>query len=366
MRLVFVCGVNRSGTHLLLSLLSGHSQLFVTGYEDGWISALARAGSELEQIIKQGRLSNFYRFLYYYTGHPRLRLLAWRGRANIGTGTRIDEVSPFDSTRFEEAFLSRLSEDTGWTLKVNKCSQVVEIFYHTLAEHFGEAEKPYFVSKPAGGANVFQKAENHLREMQPMLLCIVRDPRAVISSHLHRDPRAPIRSRALDWVEHLDAVDSLSRFHPVHVVRYEDLCEKPEATIRGVADFLTIPFEEALLRPQLMGQDYLGNSAFDEIGPSISSSGVNRWKEALSPEQIRDIEREVGATNMKRAGYEPVYSQTTAPIIGRSRSALLKMATFVNSRALGTRRRAAAAAFLFGLAAGALLVGVILVLAFQP
>ena len=114
MRPVFICGVSRSGTNLLLSLLSGHSRLCVPGIDDGLISGLADAGPEFEQALASRSLGKLYRLLCYRSEFTEFRLLAYAGSRNFSKNRQAYKATlpfVFDVDTFENGLIDRITEE---------------------------------------------------------------------------------------------------------------------------------------------------------------------------------------------------------------------------------------------------------------
>jgi len=91
-----------------------------------------------------------------------------------------------------------------------------------------------------------------------------------------------------------------------HLLRYEDLAAAPEATMRGVAEFLGIDFDPCLLKPTVLGHPAGGN-AFDGVASfEVSARNVGRWRERISTEDAQVIEFHLG-DEMKAFGYAPAF-----------------------------------------------------------
>lgn len=115
------------------------------------------------------------------------------------------------------------------------------------------------------------------------------------------------------WSEHVRSWTG-NRHPGLHVMRYEDMLEKPEQTFGGVASFLGLkPPRERLLRA-------IERSRFDELQQREQQQGFKersdvaerffrvgksgQWREVLTPEQV---ERIIGVHRdmMQRFGYLP-------------------------------------------------------------
>ncbi len=306
MQPIFICGINRSGTHLLFSLLSGHSRLFVTGMEDEMISALASAGGEFEAAFEGQSLGKLYRALLAHSCLPALKLIALRGKRIFDHSQgSFNSTFDFDMAfhEFEEDFLGRLSEENFSGLSVDGPAQVLDAFYVSLATAFGEERKSFVVSKPGTGAQGFVAASRFFGGREPKTLYMLRDPRAVACSQTRGGPG--VLPHAQEWSADLVALEILKALFPVHVVRHEELCLDTKREMEKVADFLGIGFEEALLEPSMRGKEFTGNSSLETSSGGVSTSSVERWKDLLPPAAVQSIENEIGP-EMLKAGYAPL------------------------------------------------------------
>jgi hypothetical protein len=132
MRPVFISGINRTGTHLLFSLLSGHSGLFVTGLEDDLVTAFAENGPEFERAFAAGSIGKLYCALLAHTCLPTLKLIGIRGTRNYTQAKEVYDSTVdfrFDLRKFEDVFLERLSGPDWTGLSAAKGADVFSAFY---------------------------------------------------------------------------------------------------------------------------------------------------------------------------------------------------------------------------------------------
>jgi protein-tyrosine sulfotransferase len=62
------------------------------------------------------------------------------------------------------------------------------------------------------------------------------------------------------------------------VLKYEDLISQPQRTMSQVCAFLNIEFDDVLLTPTILGNNWKGNSMYDNSGFSgVDSSNLYRW-----------------------------------------------------------------------------------------
>ncbi len=115
------------------------------------------------------------------------------------------------------------------------------------------------------------------------------------------------------WAEH---VESWTRrpMRQLHVMRYEDMLEKPQATFGDLAKFLRIPAAPAAIKKAIKA------SSFDKLRKEEEEQGfierpdtadrffregkAGQWRDTLSADQIKRL-KDVLGPQMKRFGYMP-------------------------------------------------------------
>lgn len=120
-----------------------------------------------------------------------------------------------------------------------------------------------------------------------------------------------IVTRLGTWSEHVESwTGGLPRF-PVHVVRYEDLLERPEETFASVVAFVGLPLDRERLARALRWsrfevlQQQERQRGFREAAPGVSFFRKGRagaWREELDPAQIERVRGAHGSV-MRRWGY---------------------------------------------------------------
>ncbi len=139
---------------------------------------------------------------------------------------------------------------------------------------------------------------------------LLRDPRAVtlslMRSNLHRS-NAYFGARR--WLMDVGAGRNLKAAYPDDVleVRYEDLVSEPEATLRTICDFLSLPFDATMLDYDQTGtREY--QPIFDQIHDRLHqpprADRIEAWREELSPRDWAVVEA-VCAETMHEVGYQP-------------------------------------------------------------
>ncbi|SNR71962.1 Sulfotransferase family protein [Puniceibacterium sediminis] len=164
------------------------------------------------------------------------------------------------------------------------------------------------------------------------ILCTVRDPRAVVASYRDWEYQGGLRKAegnadyqaaiaedqkrketsyhiviaSMMWRAAARAAFAAQAKHStdrVRVVRYEDVVGAPADTVRPIAEWLGVGYDDSLLEIPLHNSS---TTRFDEkAGPSAAPN--RRWHKVLSPQEIAIIQRVAGKA-LDDAGYarEPV------------------------------------------------------------
>ena len=162
------------------------------------------------------------------------------------------------------------------------------------------------------------------------IVCMVRDPRAVVASYrdwryqgglrqaehdmefqaaIRADEERAQRSyhivlASLMWRAAANAAFAAqTRFteQRVRVVNYEQVTDAPEATLRAVADWLGIAFDPGMLAIPLHNSSA---TKFDAQA-GVSQAPKDRWRKALSDREIGVIQK-VAGKSLGAAGYRPL------------------------------------------------------------
>lgn len=146
-------------------------------------------------------------------------------------------------------------------------------------------------------------------ELKIKVIWMVRDGRAVSTSMLghgtKRDTRAEsVAAAAESWRRNNEANERVLADLPQSqwlFLQYEELCRKPEATLRNLCEFLGMSTNEITLNFRARTQHVLGNDMRLKSGSDIRLD--ERWKTALSKEDLAVFEQVAGDLNRKY-GYE--------------------------------------------------------------
>ncbi len=147
---------------------------------------------------------------------------------------------------------------------------------------------------------------------------MIRDPRAVLSSQRGKWKRRKFAKIKPSWVE---VIRSWANYHPIvttklwmaankaaddfphqdklHSVKFEDVLDNPEKTLKALCSFLEIPYYINMINIPQTGSSHLPDN-FEKKG--ITTEARSRWKKELPGADIYWAERLAG-DYMVRYGY---------------------------------------------------------------
>jgi|GEM_PF-1450573 len=132
-------------------------------------------------------------------------------------------------------------------------------------------------------------------------ILIVRDCRDGYLS-AKRNPRCKVQtpySYASVWRKSVRQYLGLNKksFGSIQLVKYEDLCSRPEVVVADIMNFLGVPFEREQLSPNKVAQTTVSSfQGHQRLTEKISAKTVGQWKQKLN-----DVDRQ---TLMKMCGKE--------------------------------------------------------------
>jgi hypothetical protein len=284
----FVVGAPRSGTTMLRLMLDAHPELaippetyFITKAQKQWRAARRRPGENQVDT-----------FIDSVTGHKR-----WPD-FHLDAGDFERRVRERDPKRLGDG---------------------VRVFYEMYAEKIGKPrwgdKTPFYVRK----MDVIQKVLPEAR-----FIHLIRDGRGVALSikDLWFGPDT-IEGCAEFWVARIDEAREKAADLPHYIeIIYEDLVRDPEPNLRRIAEFIEIPFDERMVRFYENVDERIGlETPPEEVAPDgrvVSTeermkimenlrrppdpSRIDRWREAMSPEDIAKFEA-IAGERLRELGY---------------------------------------------------------------
>jgi hypothetical protein len=261
----------RSGTKLLRDILNNHSQIAITPIESHFLPEMYSRLTEFGDLRNRNSFARFYREF-----------------ADSIFFRRLQEEGPFID---EESWYR---EVTDWTYP-----GVVETFYKAYARKknkviWGDKTPYYLVILPL------------IHQLYPGVRVI----------HIIRDARDYALSLKKGWYKNVfratqrwtDAVrkcrtDGFRLPQGQYLeVRYEELVDEPEETLRRVCTYLSVPFEPSMVtlkKPTDKGGDAKNRT-------DIVTRNYGKWAKAFTPAQIRKMES-VCAPILRDLGYPVAY-----------------------------------------------------------
>ena len=290
---IFVVGASRSGTNLVRALLNAHSMLWVSGETH-----------------------------YFDDLRPRL------------TGSGTSPLTGEDRERCERYFLALSHRAFGQAGDADE-SRLDRDELRALAQELGGTGDAYFEAlcrlraKRHGRERWGEKTPRHVYRIDDLLtafpeakvVCLVRDPRAVVASY--KDWHGAAARRGVTESSELEADRERSRrsYNPVlmsllwrgvvrasfaalerhgpervRIQRFERLAAAPEAEVRELCAWLGLDYEPALLEIPVV------NSSYATTGAGVSSEPVERWRERLSATEVGIVQSVTGEL-MDELGY---------------------------------------------------------------
>lgn len=265
---VFIVGMPRSGTKLLRSLVSQHSKVAIAEYETEFYPYWVKNWSMFGDLSDKEIFEKFYQdtirlpyFKYAEADHKLIDQSRWMAFCKDYTPSGV----------FEALIRLDVGADRGSGIIWGDKSPSYILYLELLKKDFPQARvihivrdvRDYSISvNNAWGKNIFRAAQR--------------------------------------WVDGVNAARTASKhfIDDYLEVKYEDLLDDPEKTLRHICEFLKIGFEPGMLTlsraPEQVG-DARGST-------EVVRSNKNKYEEKLSKKAIEKIENISGKT-LNESGY---------------------------------------------------------------
>lgn len=278
---IFLCGVHKSGTTLLRNLLDNHPDILVLptdgrGYR--WINTQRSNKKEecLEHIITWTLSS----LISPIKGVAPMWILG-------------HDIEPY--LRFVR-YYSFWQKSLPNTVKGTMLT-IVSALYSVMCPTLLSSTKKYWAEKSTYN---IEDAEILLELFpQARFIHIVRHPCAVIAAQKRKQPLKGRRFKILQELEILNngmrlGKENLERYGKeiYKIIRYEDLVNNTQGTMRRIASFLDIPFHDIMTRPTVNALAAGSNTAHEEKTPdvgTVTNVVTDYWREYLTKMEIQLI-----------------------------------------------------------------------------
>jgi omega-hydroxy-beta-dihydromenaquinone-9 sulfotransferase len=290
---IFVVGSSRSGTTMVGRALGRHPLVFTLGeihfFEQLWSAGDQDRLAESEATRLAARLICIQRDGYLRQGDPA------RFRAEARKLLPVDPSTSLDAAGVFVRFLLCEAERNGKTVPCDQTPRNV-LYIGEILRLYPRARVINLVRDPRD-VLLSQKRKWKRRSLGANGIPLKEALRAWINYH-------PLIMSKL-WNSSVLAADRFAEHGRVRSLRFEDLLADPEGELRGVCEFLGIPFEKGLLEVPQVGSSS-GHDRPDRKGIDWNRAGSWR-KGGLSAAELFLCQRVTGPL-MRRHGYpvEPV------------------------------------------------------------
>lgn len=283
-QLFFIVGCGRSGTSLLQSMISAHPKAILPN-ETGFYTMIYKRHRRLHRVRSE---ADFQRVIDVVLDHLRVRTMQLDPQ-------QVRDLCQHGERSWETVFLALLAS--------------------------------YAIKH--GRRRIGEKSPRHVRVLgyltkrfpEARFIHMIRDPRAVALSASKTEFGGPFTARHVSTWSY--AINAHRQYGDVLgpkrylVVHYEDLVTDQEHWIRGVCEFLELPFDDAMLahhqrQEKGFGKWQQGHMA-NTLKPVFTTS-VDKWRRNLSPRRIALIEHDLGE-RITDMGYELTGQRTPLPAL---------------------------------------------------
>lgn len=287
---IFVCGVQRAGTTLLVKMLNKDKSISFLPQETHLFPLLWNSSGKFDSISNNKELSDFLEKKWPEVNYGWI------------------EAPDF----LQEICTTIRAYKTPITSTEDLLEIILKIWEQKIGENCTTGEKtPSHIYYARKKLKKFPKCK---------MIVMCRDPRAAALSEmvkLKNNPRVDRDFNTFNFVVRYGTatalIEQLNQLENVLFLRYEDLISSPSETLQKACKFLNIPFEESMLDVGVT------NSSFQDKkqkGIQFNTQNLNRWSTELPSEIIELIEFHLGKT-MKKLDYK--LASNAKPTIGFSK-----------------------------------------------
>lgn len=290
------------GKTVLWSLLDSHSEIFVCPVHDfsfaklleqdnakEWIKK--KYSTELRQILAR---SEYYKFeKVYYDGVLPIHFSA---------DTFMNIPYSTDFYEFDEKFYRKLHDLEEWTLE-DIVDKLYETFYEVHTKCSEKYPKYYASMSHAGSYTLYENIPNIIPSMKSIV--VKRGLKNIIATRTNRKERPRdlnekqafsvpfnlvINSGEVEKIMHyFDTYEKLQAKYPKQfmVVEFDDLIKNTENSIKKVAKFLEIEYEDILSKPTRDGQ------ILEYNGMTFIGEENDDYRKLLTEDEIATIDKRI-------------------------------------------------------------------------
>lgn len=304
MKSCFVIGPARSGTTLMISLLDSHPELAVVPMEIKFIDLY---------YSKIGENKSYEDVNNFFLNKPQIKVIKENRITTIDPmSTGFLDFSNVDFNIIEkEMNINALKYENDKCRKKSLLAQYIIDFHRAYMKAMNKEPRNGFATKEGNhGLPYIRNIKENFPDAK--FIIMIRDPRDSYSSRKKISglvksgnyyPTFGGKTHVVDflflingnslgkscyaYMKYFQDMDSTNDFC---FVQYEKLVQDPVSTMKDVAMFLGINFDEIMLKPTVAGNPWGGNASNKKQFSNISSSRIAKWQKELTMAEILLIE----------------------------------------------------------------------------
>ena len=290
-KMVFPCGMSRSGTTLLATILDSHSCVSM-GYE--LIPPPLPAPVELVATLEEGLLLS--------DGDFSLCGKALRETPKSQEGLFFIRChrTGLDEKILRELLIRMHETGHGEVSTFRDRLHMAWVVAEASAKLRGCDRYGYKLNIPSVG-KAYELFPNG------RLVYILRDPRDVVTSHIQRKFDRTIPEICKAWCNYIDSFERFVDQTPSAgmVIRYEDVVSNPQTVLPAMLSFLDLAEEKSVFEfhKSKAGVHTFGHPNAENLKKGFFTSSISRWKSELEHSKIDEIEN-LCASGIQKYGYK--------------------------------------------------------------
>jgi len=286
---VFICGAPRSGTTLLSNLLDGHSNLMVLPNETHILKYLqAYKGEAGRSFFLRDYLFTEDVLLYTSPDYVEKTNQYLTGVYGAKAAWRLPSIN---GETFAETY-SKFLKENGFSLETVYKAVAVSLFASCSIFNQSTPPEAFVEKRPLDNEISAVTLKEHFPRAK--FVHILRDPR---TRYVSAKKRRIGKVLGFKYCPRLNGKDfarghaeiSMMSFALAErnksllgddclIIKYEDLTSQPEKTMKMVAAFLSLPWEDILLSQTRLGEQISSASSFKTVLKGITATNTARLK----------------------------------------------------------------------------------------
>ena len=280
---IFILGCHKSGTSLMRSLLDGHTDLKVIPFESHVMALMGK--QVLYDYRKQEAMpqadfkANLLQLLRQYASSKDRT-------ADAMLSDDMDVISA-------QQFIASANQPTD----VKEAFQlIVDCLPHVFPQGEFTQEPSRLVEKSVEHHGFIDELYRAFPDAQ--FIHLIRNPYANVVGLRKFKAKIqgyPLFHRVMSSIQSsmdvaIDQGSSKNKNH--HVIRHEDLVQRPEQTMQALAKAVNLSWDECLLSPSVMAEPWSGNSSHGQT-KGIDASKVDAWQTQIHAFESWQVNRKL-------------------------------------------------------------------------